>query len=84
MLDTSINGEERAFVSTGNFEQVVPMDILPLHLVKAVLANDYDGMESLGIYEVVEEDVALCEFIDVSKQPIQQIIRDGINLIREA
>jgi Na+-transporting NADH:ubiquinone oxidoreductase subunit A len=84
VLDTSINGEERAFVSTGNFEQVVPMDILPLHLVKAVLANDYDGMESLGIYEVVEEDVALCEFIDVSKQPIQQIIRDGINLIREA
>ncbi len=83
VLDTNINGEERAFVATGTFEQVVPMDILPLHLVKAVLANDYDGMESLGIYEVVEEDVALCEFIDVSKQPIQQIIREGINMVRE-
>jgi Na+-transporting NADH:ubiquinone oxidoreductase subunit A len=84
VLDTNINGEERAFVTTGTFEKVVPMDILPLHLVKAVLANDYDGMESLGIYEVVEEDLALCEFIDVSKQPIQQIIREGINMIRES
>ncbi|MCS6967398.1 MAG: Na(+)-translocating NADH-quinone reductase subunit A [Cytophagales bacterium] len=84
VLDTSTNGEERAFVMTGAFEQVVPMDILPLHLIKAILANDYDGMEALGIYEVIEEDLALCEFIDVSKQPIQQIIRQGINMMRES
>lgn len=82
-LDTSMNGEERAFVMTGAFEEVTPMDILPLYLVKAILAHDYDEMEALGIYEVIEEDVALCEFIAVSKQPIQQIIRDGINLMRE-
>jgi Na+-transporting NADH:ubiquinone oxidoreductase subunit A len=84
VLDTSTNGEERAFVATGTFEQVVPMDILPMHLIKAILANDYDGMEALGIYEVAEEDLALCEFIDVSKQPIQKIIREGINMIRES
>lgn len=84
VLDTSTNGEERAFVVTGTFEQVVPMDILPMHLIKAILANDYDGMEALGIYEVAEEDLALCEFIDVSKQPIQQIIREGINMMRES
>ncbi|WP_448520168.1 Na(+)-translocating NADH-quinone reductase subunit A [Rhodoflexus sp.] len=84
VLDTSTNGEERAFVATGTFEQVVPMDILPMHLVKAILANDYDSMEALGIYEVAEEDFALCEFIDVSKQPIQQIIRQGINMMRES
>jgi Na+-transporting NADH:ubiquinone oxidoreductase subunit A len=84
VLDTNNNGEERAFVLTGSFEKVVPMDLLPLHLIKAILANDYDGMESLGIYEVVEEDLALCEFIDVSKQPIQQILREGIETIREA
>ncbi|MCU0450613.1 MAG: Na(+)-translocating NADH-quinone reductase subunit A [Bernardetiaceae bacterium] len=84
VLDTNNNGEERAFVMTGAFEKVVPMDVLPMHLVKAILANDYDGMESLGIYEVVEEDLALCEFIDVSKQPIQQILREGIEMIREA
>ncbi len=81
-LDTSLNGEERAFVMTGAFEQVVPMDILPMHLVKAIMAHDYDEMEALGIYEVVEEDLALCEFIAVSKQPIQQIIREGLDLMR--
>lgn len=81
-LDTSLNGEERAFVMSGNFEAVTPMDILPMHLIKAILAHDYDGMEALGIYEVVEEDLALCEFIAVSKQPIQQILREGLDLMR--
>ena len=48
-------------------------------------AGDIDKMENLGIYEVVEEDFALCEFVDPSKSEIQQIIRDGINLmIKEA
>ena len=48
-------------------------------------AGDIDKMENLGIYEVTEEDFALCEFVDPSKIEIQQIIRDGINLmIREA
>lgn len=83
-LDTSTNGEERAFVMTGAFEKVTPMDILPTHLIKSIMAKDYDEMEALGIYEVVEEDLALCEFIDVSKHDIQQIIREGINLMRES
>lgn len=83
VIDTSLNGEERAFVETGVMEQVIPMDILPLQLIKSIMAKDYDGMESLGIYEVVEEDVALCEFVDVSKHRIQKIIRDGIELLRE-
>ena len=80
-LDTNTRGEERAFVQTGVFEKVTPMDILPTHLVKAIMAEDYDDMESLGIYEVVEEDLALCEFVDVSKHPIQSIVREGIELM---
>ncbi len=80
-LDTNTGGEERAFVQTGVFEQVTPMDILPTHLIKAIMAEDYDEMEALGIYEVVEEDLALCEFIDVSKHPIQSILREGIDLM---
>lgn len=84
VMDTSQNGEERAFVVTGSYEEVLPMDILPMHLIKSILANDYDGMESLGIYEVAEEDFALCEFIDVSKQDLQAIIRKGITMIRES
>lgn len=83
-VDTNLHGEERAYVQTGAFEQVVPMDILPTYLIKAILAKDYDNMEALGIYEVAEEDFALCEFIDVSKNPIQQVIREGIELIRNS
>jgi len=82
VLDTNVRGEERAFVQTGVFESVTPMDILPVYLLKAILAEDYDEMEELGIYEVVEEDLALCEFVDVSKHPVQEIIRKGIDLIQ--
>lgn len=80
-LDTNLNGEERPFVVTGLYEKYLPMDIYPMHLLKAILAGDIDKMEALGIYEVVEEDFALCEFVDPSKTEMQQIIRDGINLM---
>jgi Na+-transporting NADH:ubiquinone oxidoreductase subunit A len=82
VLDTNEHGEHRNFVVTGAFEKVLPMDILPNYLFKAILAGDYDDMEALGIYEVIEEDVALCEFIDVSKNNIQEILREGIQLIK--
>ena len=80
-LDTNMNGEERAFVVTGLYEKYLPMDIYPMHLLKAILAGDLDKMEALGIYEVIEEDFALCEFVDPSKTEMQQIIRNGINLM---
>ncbi len=84
-LDTNMNGGERPFVVTGLYEKYLPMDIYPMYLLKACLAGDIDKMENLGIYEVTEEDFALCEFVDPSKIDIQQIIRDGINLmIKEA
>jgi Na+-transporting NADH:ubiquinone oxidoreductase subunit A len=60
------------------------MDILPTHLFKAILAEDYDEMESLGLYEVIEEDVALCEFVDVSKNNLQQILREGLELMQNS
>jgi Na+-transporting NADH:ubiquinone oxidoreductase subunit A len=81
-LDTNTHGEPRAFVETGVFEKVVPMDILPTHLIKSVLAEDIDEMEALGIYEVIEEDLALCEFVDVSKHNVQSILRGGLELMR--
>ncbi|MFI3320574.1 MAG: Na(+)-translocating NADH-quinone reductase subunit A [Rikenellaceae bacterium] len=84
-LDTNINGGRRAFVVTGLYEKYLPMDIYPMHLLKAIMAGDIDMMENLGIYEVVEEDFALCEFVDPSKTDMQQVIRDGINImIKEA
>ncbi len=83
-LDTNQHGEHRNFVVTGAFEQVVPMDILPMYLFKAILAEDYEDMEALGIFEVIEEDIALCEFIDVSKYGLQELLREGIELIRNS
>ena len=83
VLNSNMKGEERAIVQTGIYEQVLPMDILPEYLFKAIMAEDYDEMETLGLYEVIEEDVALCEFIDVSKHDFQGLIRQGINLLRE-
>lgn len=80
--DTNMHGEERAFVMTGKFEEVTPMDIYPTYLLKAIMAEDYDEMEALGIYEVIEEDLALCEFIDVSKHDVQSILRKGLELIQ--
>jgi len=82
-VNTNTHGEHRNFVVTGSFEDVLPMDILPMHLFKAIMAEDYDDMEALGIYELVEEDVALCEFVDISKNPLQEILREGIDLIKE-
>ncbi|MCA6432756.1 MAG: Na(+)-translocating NADH-quinone reductase subunit A [Cytophagales bacterium] len=84
VVDTNTHGEPRAFVQSGIFEQVVPMDILPSHLLKSILAEDIDEMEALGIYEVIEEDLALCEFVDVSKHKVQEILREGLELVQQS
>ncbi len=80
-LDTNTNGEHRAFVVTGNYEEVFPLDIYPMQILKACMVQDLDAMEALGMYEVAPEDFALTEFICVSKQPHQQIIRNGLDLM---
>lgn len=80
-LDTNTHGEPRAIVVSGEMEKVFPMDIYPEHLVKAILAQDIDKMIELGIFEVVEEDMALCEFVSTSKLPVQKILRNGLSLM---
>ena len=80
-LNTNTNGEHRAFVVTGMYEEVFPLDIYPMQLLKACLYKDLDELENLGAYEVAPEDFALTEFVCVSKQPHQQIIRDGLDLM---
>jgi len=82
-LDTNLHGEERPFVMTGQYEKVFPMDIYPVQLLKSILIEDIDMMEKLGIYEVVEEDFALCEFVCTSKIKSQEIIRRGLDLVRK-
>ncbi len=81
VLDTNLHGGLRPFVVTGELEKVFPMDILPMQLLKAIIVEDIDLMEQLGIYEVAEEDFALCEVVNTSKIEIQQLVRKGINLM---
>ena len=82
-LDTNLNGGERPFVVTGLYEKYLPMDVYVSYLLKACLVKDLDKMENLGLYEVLPEDLALCEFVDPSKIEMQQILRDGINLMNK-
>ncbi|WP_299058522.1 Na(+)-translocating NADH-quinone reductase subunit A [uncultured Polaribacter sp.] len=82
-LNTNTNGEHRAFVVTGSYEEVFPLDMYPMQLLKAFMYKDLDEMEALGGYEIAPEDFALTEFICVSKQPHQKIIREGLDLMRE-
>ncbi|NNF21565.1 MAG: NADH:ubiquinone reductase (Na(+)-transporting) subunit A, partial [Saprospiraceae bacterium] len=81
--DTNTHGERRAFVVTGQYEKVLPMDILPQHLMKSIMVGDIERMEGLGINELTEEDVALCEFTCTSKMPLQKILREGLDMMRE-
>ena len=81
-LDTNLHGEERPFVVTGEYEKVFPMDIYPVQLLKSILIEDIEQMEKLGIYEVVEEDFALCEFVCTSKIKSQEIVRRGLDIIQ--
>ncbi len=81
-MDTNLHGGPRAFVMPDSYyAKHLPMDIYPLYLIKACLAGDIDNMEKFGIYEVLPEDLALVEFMDPSKNYVQDIIQNGINLM---
>lgn len=81
--DARLNGGRRAMIMSGEYDKVMPMDILPEYLIKAILARDIDRMEQLGIYEVAPEDFALAEFADTSKLELQKIVREGLDYLRK-
>ena len=81
-MDTNLHGGPRPFLMNDNYySKVLPMDIYPVFLAKACLAGDIEKMEKFGIYEVLPEDLAVCEFVDPSKNYIQDIIAKGIDLM---
>lgn len=82
-MDARINGGRRAMIMSGQYDKVVPMDILTEYLVKAIISRDIENMEKLGIYEIAPEDVALAEVLDSSKLPLQQIVREGLDFLRK-
>ena len=82
-INANMHGEERAYVVTGEYENVLPMDIYPNQLIKAIMIEDIELMENLGIYEVAAEDFALCEFVCTSKIEVQSLIRHGLDLVKK-
>lgn len=83
VLDARIKGGERHMIMSNEYDDVLPMDIMPEHLIKAIIAGDIDRMEQLGIYEVAPEDFALCEFVCSSKMELQRIVREGLDMLRK-
>ena len=80
--DARLMGGRRAIIMSGEYDKVFPMDILPEHLIKAMIAKNIDKMENLGAYEVAPEDFALCEFVDTSKLPLQAIVRYSLDFLK--
>lgn len=81
--DARLNGGRRAMIMSGQYDKVLPMDILPEYLIKAILSNNIEDMEKLGIYEVAPEDFAAAEYVDTSKLPLQAIVREGLDSLRK-
>ena len=81
--DARLLGGRRAMIMSGEYDKMIPMDILPEYLIKAILAHDIDRMEQLGIYEVAPEDFALAEYADTSKLELQKIVREGLDYLRK-
>lgn len=82
--DARLNGSRRAMIMSGQYDRVIPMDILPEYLIKAIISHNIDDMEKLGIYEVAPEDFSAAEYVDTSKIPLQQIVREGLEYMRQA
>ena len=70
-------------IMSGEYDKVLPMDIYGEFLIKAIITQDIDKMEQLGIYEVAPEDFALAEFVASSKRELQRIVREGLDMLRK-
>lgn len=80
---TTTNGSERAMVPVGQFETVMPMDILPTQLLRSIVCGDMDQAIALGVLELEEEDLALCTFACPGKYEYGPILRDNLNQIEK-
>lgn len=81
--DARLLGGRRAMIMSGQYDSVVPMDIMTEYLIKAILSKNIENMEALGIYEVAPEDFALAEYVCTSKMPLQSIVAHGLEYLRK-
>jgi Na+-transporting NADH:ubiquinone oxidoreductase subunit A len=82
-LTTSQHGSPRAMIPIGNFEKVIPLDILPAPLLKALIVRDTDAARALGCLELDEEDLALCSFVCCSKYEYGSFLRETLDYIEK-
>jgi Na+-transporting NADH:ubiquinone oxidoreductase subunit A len=82
-FNTEIHGGKRAIVPSGNFEDVMPMDILPTYLLRALAVKDVEEAENLGALELDEEDLALCTFSCPSKLEYGPMLRENLTIIEK-
>lgn len=80
---TTTNGSKRVMIPIGQFERVMPMDILPTHLLRALAVGDVEEAERLGALELDEEDLALCSFVCCSKYEYGEFLRANLDLIEK-
>ncbi|MBX9914437.1 MAG: Na(+)-translocating NADH-quinone reductase subunit A [Pseudomonadaceae bacterium] len=82
-FDTSTNGSPRAMVPVGNYEQVMPLDILPTQLLRYLIVGDTEMAQKLGCLELDEEDLALCTYVCAGKYEYGPILRDNLSRIEK-
>jgi Na+-transporting NADH:ubiquinone oxidoreductase subunit A len=82
-MTTTTNGSARAMVPIGNFERVMPLDILPTLLLRDLCAGDTDSAQQLGVLELDEEDLALCTFVCPGKTDYSILLRDCLTTIEK-
>ena len=82
-MSTNTNGSERAMVPVGAYEKVMPLDILPTQLLRALLVGDTETAQALGCLELDEEDLALCTYVCPGKYEYGGILRDNLTLIEK-
>lgn len=82
-MTTTTNGSERALVPVGSYEKVMPLDILPTQLLRALVVGDTETAQNLGCLELEEEDLALCSYVCAGKYEYGPILRDNLNMIEK-
>lgn len=82
-FDTSTNGSPRAMVPVGNYEQIMPLDILPTQLLRYLIVGDTEMAQKLGCLELDEEDLALCTYVCAGKYEYGPILRDNLSRIEK-
>ena len=81
-FSTSTHGSERAMVPVGNYERVMPLDILPTQLLRALIVGDIESAQNLGALELDEEDLSLCSYVCAGKYDYGPILRENLKKIQ--